>query len=100
MRQRQVVTIFVFIALNHRYSLFAVINHVGTLESGHYTAYVRQHRDHWFKCDDHLITKAEIRDVLQSEGYRTSATSVTRFPMAFHKRFNHFVSGTCSFITK
>lgn len=52
-----------------RYSLFAVINHVGTIEAGHYTAYIRQHRDHWFKCDDHLITKAEIRDVLQSEGY-------------------------------
>jgi len=51
------------------YSLFAVINHVGTLEAGHYTAYIRQHRDHWFKCDDHLITKADIRDVLDSEGY-------------------------------
>lgn len=46
-----------------------MINHVGTIEAGHYTAYIRQHRDHWFKCDDHLITKADIRDVLQSEGY-------------------------------
>jgi len=51
------------------YSLFAVVNHVGTIEAGHYIAYIRQHRDHWFKCDDHLITKADIRDVLQSEGY-------------------------------
>ena len=51
-----------------RYSLFAVVNHVGTIEAGHYIAYIRQHRDHWFKCDDHLITKADIRDVLQSEG--------------------------------
>ena len=58
------------IVIGHRcrYSLFAVINHVGTLEAGHYTAYIRQHRDHWFKCDDHLITKADIRDVLDSEG--------------------------------
>ena len=47
-----------------------MINHVGTIEAGHYTAYIRQHRDHWFKCDDHLITKADIRDVLDSEGYR------------------------------
>ncbi|KAF4517421.1 hypothetical protein B566_EDAN005030 [Ephemera danica] len=54
---------------DNRYSLFAVINHLGSLEAGHYTAYIRQYRDHWFKCDDHLITKANIRDVLDSEGY-------------------------------
>lgn len=51
-----------------RYTLFAVVNHVGTLEAGHYTAYIRQHRDQWFKCDDHLITKTNIKDVLDSEG--------------------------------
>ncbi|KAH9365172.1 hypothetical protein HPB48_008955 [Haemaphysalis longicornis] len=51
------------------YCLFAVVNHSGTIETGHYTAYVRQHRDHWFKCDDHLITRASLQDVLDSEGY-------------------------------
>lgn len=51
-----------------RYSLFAVVNHVGNLDAGHYTAYVRQHRDQWYKCDDHMITRATIQDVLQSEG--------------------------------
>lgn len=51
-----------------RYSLFAVVNHIGTIETGHYTAYIRQHRDQWFKCDDHLITKASVQDVLDSEG--------------------------------
>ncbi|XP_059477248.1 ubiquitin carboxyl-terminal hydrolase 22 [Neocloeon triangulifer] len=54
---------------DNRYSLFAVINHVGSLEAGHYTAYIRQQRDNWFKCDDHIITKANIKDVLNSEGY-------------------------------
>jgi len=57
------------IVIIFRYSLFAVINHVGSLEAGHYTAYIRQHRDNWFKCDDHIITKANIKDVLNSEGY-------------------------------
>ncbi|XP_039216460.1 ubiquitin carboxyl-terminal hydrolase 22 isoform X2 [Crotalus tigris] len=52
-----------------RYSLFAVVNHQGTLESGHYTSFIRQHRDQWFKCDDAIITKASIKDVLDSEGY-------------------------------
>ena len=26
------------------YTLFAVINHIGTLEAGHYTSFVRQHK--------------------------------------------------------
>ncbi|KAJ8664475.1 hypothetical protein QAD02_006137 [Eretmocerus hayati] len=54
---------------DNRYSLFAVINHEGSLETGHYTAFIRQQRDQWFKCDDHLITRARLKDVLNSEGY-------------------------------
>lgn len=62
-----------------RYSLFAVVNHQGTLESGHYTSFIRQHKDQWFKCDDAIITKASIKDVLDSEGcveiqWRTKGT--------------------------
>ncbi|MEJ1281195.1 ubiquitin specific peptidase 22 [Cricetulus griseus] len=53
----------------NKYSLFAVVNHQGTLESGHYTSFIRHHRDQWFKCDDAVITKASIKDVLDSEGY-------------------------------
>ncbi|KAF0291526.1 Ubiquitin carboxyl-terminal hydrolase 22 [Amphibalanus amphitrite] len=54
---------------NNLYSLYAVVNHIGTLEAGHYIVYIRQHRDNWFKCDDHIITRATLRDVLNSEGY-------------------------------
>uniref|UniRef100_A0A8C2F513 Ubiquitin carboxyl-terminal hydrolase n=1 Tax=Cyprinus carpio TaxID=7962 RepID=A0A8C2F513_CYPCA len=53
---------------DNKYSLFAVVNHQGTLESGHYTTFIRQHKDQWFKCDDAIITKASIKDVLDSEG--------------------------------
>ncbi|XP_032816859.1 ubiquitin carboxyl-terminal hydrolase 22-like [Petromyzon marinus] len=53
----------------NKYSLFAVVNHQGTLESGHYTSFIRQHKDQWFKCDDAIITHAGARDVLDSEGY-------------------------------
>ncbi|RXM32814.1 Ubiquitin carboxyl-terminal hydrolase 22 [Acipenser ruthenus] len=53
---------------DNKYSLFAVVNHQGTLESGHYTSFIRQHKDQWFKCDDAIITKASITDVLDSEG--------------------------------
>ncbi|KAM7371966.1 hypothetical protein PAMP_009166 [Pampus punctatissimus] len=55
---------------DNKYSLFAVVNHQGTLESGHYTSFIRQHKDQWFKCDDAIITKASIKDVLDSEGGR------------------------------
>ncbi|XP_012891204.1 PREDICTED: ubiquitin carboxyl-terminal hydrolase 51 isoform X1 [Dipodomys ordii] len=53
----------------NKYSLFAVINHHGTLESGHYTSFIRQQEDQWFSCDDAIITKATIEDLLYSEGY-------------------------------
>jgi len=53
----------------NRYSLYAVVNHHGTLDSGHYTCFIRQNKDQWFKCDDHMITKATSATVLQSEGY-------------------------------
>ncbi len=52
-----------------RYALFSVVNHKGTLESGHYTCYIRQRGDEWFKCDDHVITQASLDQVLESEGY-------------------------------
>lgn len=64
-REDKVTSLFPFIS---RYSLFAVVNHQGTLESGHYTSFIRQHKDQWFKCDDAIITKASIKDVLDSEG--------------------------------
>ncbi|CAH0564207.1 unnamed protein product [Brassicogethes aeneus] len=55
---------------DNRYSLFAVINHVGqSICVGHYTAYVRQQHNCWYKCDDHVITRANLKDVLDSEGY-------------------------------
>ena len=49
---------------NNRYTLFAVINHIGNIEAGHYTSYVRQHRDRWYRCNDHQIVPATIKEVL------------------------------------
>ena len=52
-----------------RYSLFAVVNHSGTIESGHYTCFIRSYKDQWFKCEDHVVTRATSGEVLTSEGY-------------------------------
>ncbi len=54
---------------NNMYTLFAVINHIGNIEAGHYTSYVRQHRDRWFRCNDHQVAPTTIQEVLDSEGY-------------------------------
>jgi len=53
---------------HYKYELFAVVNHMGNLQSGHYTSFIRQ-TSSWFRCDDSLITKASIEQVLNSEAY-------------------------------
>jgi len=50
------------------YSLYAVVNHSGNMENGHYTCFVRQGQA-WFKCDDHTISKATKKEVLASKAY-------------------------------
>ena len=32
---------------DNKYVLFAVINHIGTLDAGHYTSFIRQHSNLW-----------------------------------------------------
>ncbi|RUP47522.1 hypothetical protein BC936DRAFT_145648 [Jimgerdemannia flammicorona] len=48
------------------YTLFAVVNHQGKMDTGHYTMYAK-HRGEWFKFDDHNVTMAHQRDVLDSK---------------------------------
>ncbi|KAF9578607.1 hypothetical protein BGW38_005503, partial [Lunasporangiospora selenospora] len=52
----------------HVYNLFAVINHQGKMDTGHYTAYAK-HRGEWFSLDDHKVTLATQKDVLDSKAY-------------------------------
>lgn len=50
------------------YSLYAVVNHSGNMENGHYTGFIRKGKD-WFRCDDHFITKATKNEVAASRAY-------------------------------
>ena len=50
------------------YRLFAVVNHHGSMDNGHYTCFVRHPRSLWIKCDDAIITKSSVEEVLSSEG--------------------------------
>ena len=50
--------------LDDTYDLYAVCNHIGNMNSGHYTAYCRNHRDgRWYSYDDtqvHPISESEV----------------------------------------
>eukprot|EP00177_Eucheuma_denticulatum_P001969 GFKZ01003521.1.p1 GENE.GFKZ01003521.1~~GFKZ01003521.1.p1 ORF type:complete len:735 (-),score=68.27 GFKZ01003521.1:1591-3795(-) len=49
------------------YDLFAVVNHVGKIDSGHYTAMVRR-EGHWFRCDDEKVSRLkDVGKVIRSE---------------------------------
>ncbi|KAJ2730874.1 hypothetical protein IW152_004943 [Coemansia sp. BCRC 34962] len=69
-----------------QYTLFAVIDHVGLLDTGHYTAYAR-HRSRWFRFDDATVSKADVRDVLgfaDDVAARQGRPSKGRAYMAFY----------------
>ncbi|GAB0096117.1 Ubiquitin carboxyl-terminal hydrolase [Sergentomyia squamirostris] len=52
------------------YHLYAVSNHYGTMDSGHYTAFCRNPvQDRWFKFDDQHVTSMDPGDVQSSAGY-------------------------------
>lgn len=49
------------------YDLFAVVNHVGKIDSGHYTALVRR-EGAWFRCDDEKVNMVkDVQKVVRSE---------------------------------
>ncbi|XP_078718065.1 ubiquitin carboxyl-terminal hydrolase 8 isoform X2 [Lampetra fluviatilis] len=52
------------------YNLYAVSNHYGSLDGGHYTAYAHNTvRDSWFKFDDHEVEFIYPKNVSTSAGY-------------------------------
>ncbi|XP_036420440.1 ubiquitin carboxyl-terminal hydrolase 8 [Colossoma macropomum] len=53
-----------------RYNLYAVSNHYGGLDGGHYTAYCKNPtRQHWFKFDDHEVSEISTSSVKSSAAY-------------------------------
>lgn len=48
------------------YELYAVLNHIGRIDGGHYTCYVRSGKQ-WFFCNDTAVTKVEISQVRKSQ---------------------------------
>lgn len=56
------------LAASLQYDLFAVVSHVGSLDSGHYTCFVRRQND-WFWIDDAAVIACTRADVFASNAY-------------------------------
>ena len=52
----------------YEYYLVALISHIGSIEGGHYVAYIK-HNDKWYKCDDSFICEVEEEDVKNAQAY-------------------------------
>uniref|UniRef100_A0A8D0EBU6 Ubiquitin carboxyl-terminal hydrolase n=1 Tax=Salvator merianae TaxID=96440 RepID=A0A8D0EBU6_SALMN len=59
-----------------RYNLFAVSNHYGGLDGGHYTAYCKNAaKQRWYKFDDHEVSEISSSSVKSSAAYILFYTS-------------------------
>ncbi|KAJ6837277.1 ubiquitin carboxyl-terminal hydrolase 22-like isoform X2 [Iris pallida] len=54
--------------LSSEFEVFAVVSHMGRLDSGHYVTFLRL-RNQWYKCDDAWITQVSEGVVKASQGY-------------------------------
>ena len=56
---------------SYLYSLFAVIVHHGTINSGHYTCYVRQSggTNQWFRFNDQMVVAVDWEEVSRCQAY-------------------------------
>ena len=59
---------------SQKYELYAIINHSGVLDSGHYYSFVKKYNsktnkfgNQWFCCNDSNVTEINIKEVLSSQ---------------------------------
>ncbi|KAI6355314.1 hypothetical protein MCOR25_008248 [Pyricularia grisea] len=51
-----------------QYDLFSVVEHVGEIDTGHYTCYCKV-QDQWFAFNDHKVEMASVSQVLSAKAY-------------------------------
>ncbi|GFR02504.1 ubiquitin carboxyl-terminal hydrolase 8 [Trichonephila clavata] len=54
---------------NRKYSLYGIVNHFGTLEGGHYTAYCNTSSQKWYKYDDHEVSEISPSSIRTPAAY-------------------------------
>ncbi|PSK36783.1 hypothetical protein C7M61_003645 [Candidozyma pseudohaemuli] len=51
------------------YELFGVITHIGSVNTGHYVAFIKNSIGQWFKFDDSVVSHASHHDVQNTNAY-------------------------------
>ena len=51
------------------YDLYGVVNHYGSISSGHYTAIIKKDGKDWYMCDDSRVYKIDENRVMHSNAY-------------------------------
>lgn len=53
----------------YQYKLYGVCNHIGGLQGGHYTAFVRNADNKWYHFNDRSITQVKSKQVITPKAY-------------------------------
>lgn len=54
----------------YQYELYSVCNHSGSVEGGHYTAYVKNANGKWYSCNDTVVSELGPREpIVSSKAY-------------------------------
>ncbi|KAK1421572.1 hypothetical protein QVD17_24015 [Tagetes erecta] len=54
---------------SHRYMLYAISNHYGSMGGGHYTAFIRHDGDKWYDFDDSYVSPIDESRIKTSAAY-------------------------------
>ena len=52
-----------------KYDLYGVVNHYGSINSGHYTAFIKNRNKEWMVCDDSRVYKIDEKKVMHAYAY-------------------------------
>ncbi|WOG98248.1 hypothetical protein DCAR_0417589 [Daucus carota subsp. sativus] len=55
--------------VSERYSLYAIVNHYGSLSGGHYTAFVQHGQNQWYEFDDSHVSPVAEEQIKTSAAY-------------------------------
>ena len=85
------ITIEDEVSFTNKYSLIATINHPGTLNRGHYWAFMKDlHFSTWCSCNDKSVFNVEENYVNNITSYILSYNKVLSFFLGYTKYFHGF----------
>ena len=92
------ITIEDEVSFTNKYSLIATINHSGTLNRGHYWAFIKDlHSSTWYSCNDKSVFNVEENYVNNTTSYILFYCKVWVFFPGSTKYFHGFARGFCHF---